>query len=57
MMAGKGSRRRPRDNRYCTREQYDENYERIYGKHPLRNGEVQHENENGSVTTIKLGKQ
>ena len=57
MMAGKGSRRRPRDNRYCTREQYDENYERIYGKHPLRNGEVQHENENGSVTVIKLGKQ
>ena len=56
-MAGKGSKRRPRDNRYCTAAQWEASWERIFGKRPLRNGEVQHENENGSVTTIKLGKQ
>ena len=31
-MAGKGSTRRPRDNKYCTAKEYKERYEAIYGK-------------------------
>ena len=30
--AGKGSATRPRDNRYCTAEQYAENHARVFGK-------------------------
>lgn len=33
MMAGKGSKRRPRDNRYCTAEQEAERWERVFPKH------------------------
>jgi len=31
-MAGKGSTRRPRDNKYCTAKEYKERYDAIYGK-------------------------
>jgi len=33
--AGKGSKRRQRDNRFCTAEQYAENYERAFSKSRL----------------------
>ena len=55
-MAGKGDKRRPRDNRYCTRAQWESNYERIFGRKPLKNGEVRAEHWNGSFEVIELGK-
>ena len=55
-MAGKGDKRRPRDNRYCTRAQWESNYDRIFGKKQLENGEVRAEHWNGSYEVIELGK-
>jgi len=37
MSNGKGSKRRKVDKRFCTENQFDNNYEKIFGKKDFRN--------------------